>query len=87
MQEALLTEAQVQDQVAPDQVTMVEVIMAVTVIPDQIQDQVQVVLNYHTQPHKVLLMVLLQNQDAMPEEDTTLEDTGTLQSTMKTEMQ
>ena len=80
-------EVQVPDQVVLDQVITVEVITAVTVIPDQIQDPVQVVHNYHTQPHKVLLTVLLQNQDAMPEEDTTLEDTGTLQSTMKMETQ
>ncbi len=81
-------EEQVLAQVVQDQVTIVEVqAVVVTVTQDQIPDPVQVVPSYHTQPHKVLRMVLLQNQDAMPEEDITLVDTGILQFMMKMEMQ
>ena len=86
--EVLQMEEQVLVQAVQDQVTIVEVqVVVVAVTQDQIQDQVQVVPSYHTQLHKVLQMVLFQSPDVMLEEDTTLEDTGISQSTMKTEMQ
>ena len=53
------------------------------VIPEITKDPVQVAHTYHILPLKVLLIVRLQNQVAMLEEDTTLEDTGTLQSMIK----
>ena len=91
--QAAAQEVQVPDQAVAQDHHQAPVPVQEVQVPDQAvaQDhQVQIpvqILNYPTPMQKVLQAVQLLKKDATLEADITLEDTGTLQSMMLTEMQ